>query len=767
MADLDLSEFIPGETGTATRSARGDKVPPPPAPPTDEAGSPAVWTLLGEAGSDPVHILPVAATIINRQKKSGAASPDAVVTDTGNGYEAWTDAKAREATKRKYPVGSPAYEQAQETLQEIEQNGVPDQFKGFDTFYSPNAQSQKGRAKPKWDDGSGVNIGGNVFFADKYAAPKAGEGGSAGDAGPSGAPGDVDLSSFMDTGPPPGEKPTPKKPTPLGQARAAPPPHQFKPTPFLPNAADIPKDVGHQFMEGVRANEAESKVPFNLAGEDMPLGPFGSPRGIKQATNTLASIASPITGLAESVIGRPVAAVANAVNDRFHIAPKMEADPEAIGNIASMALGGAGELGEARTAAKAGQTVDAYRAAEAARSAAPKVLPQSNALKAQLAARDPEYAARVDRLHRLDVDLMPGQIKGGEAKIREQQDTSSRTKGEAVREGQQKALKSYNRAGYNEALAPIGERYDPKGPIGRAGIDEVASKIGAVYDRVLPQARLKADQEVADRISEIREDNEGLLGPYKDALNGIIQSRIIKRLDADHSMDGRTFKEVESELSTLSRKYHQSQDGAQHILGDAIDELNGALRDNMERNSPANIRPELKKANAAWAAYKRLEAASERRPTSMGIFTPGDLQQAAKIGNRGGSFARGKALLGQFADDGQAVLGNIVPDSGTAGRLNRTGRGLAGALVGEVAGSTFGHGPIGGAIGAAVGGMADRYAGSVTNNLARSMLSREAARATGRATTPHNYLRAAQQRALAPRTPLIAGAAGQAGEGQQ
>lgn len=389
MADLDLSEFIPGETGTATRSARGDKVPPPPAPPTDEAGSPAVWTLLGEAGSDPVHILPVAATIINRQKKSGAASPDAVVTDTGNGYEAWTDAKAREATKRKYPVGSPAYEQAQETLQEIEQNGVPDQFKGFDTFYSPNAQSQKGRAKPKWDDGSGVNIGGNVFFADKYAAPKAGEGGPAGDAGPSGAPGDVDLSSFMDTGPPPGEKPTPKKPTPLGQARAAPPPRQFKPTPFLPNAADIPKDVGHQFMEGVRANEAESKVPFSPLGEDMPLGPFGSPRGIKQATNTLASIASPITGLAESVIGRPVAAVANAVNDRFHIAPKMEADPEAIGNIASMALGGAGELGEARTAAKAGQTVEAYRAAQAAALPARK----PNALAEVLTRRTPQEQA--------------------------------------------------------------------------------------------------------------------------------------------------------------------------------------------------------------------------------------------------------------------------------------------------------------------------------------------------------------------------------------
>lgn len=562
--------------------------------------------------------------------------------------------------------------------------------------------------------------------------------------------------------PKPSAPSAPKKPTPLARARDS---HT---SPYLPNISDVPKDIGHQFMEGVRANQQEAKVPYSPAGEDMPIPLLGAtPRALKQGVNTLSAIAAPISGVAESVIGRPVANIANAINDKFHIAPKYEADPEAIGNLATMGLGGLGEANEARAAVKAGQTLSAYREAQAARAAAPRVLPQSNALKAQLSGRDPEYAARVDRLNKMDVDLLPGQVKGGEAKVREQQDTSSRYKGEAIREKQQDSLKSYNRAGYNQALAPIGERYNPKGPVGRAGIDEVGRRIGAVYDRILPQARLKADQQVADRISEIKEDHEGMLGPYKGALDSIIQSRVIKRLDADHSMDGRTFKEVESELSGLSRKYHQSQDGAQHILGDAIDELNGALRDNMERNSPEHVRPELKRANSAWAAYKRLEGASERRPTSLGIFTPGDLEQAVKIGNRGGSFARGKALLGQFADDGQAVLGNIVPDSGTAGRLNRSGRGIVGAAIGGAAGHAVGGGLPGEIVGAALGGAADRYAGSLTNSLARHLLSRESARATGRPVSGHNYLQAARQRALSSRVPIAIGADGQIEGGQR
>lgn len=554
------------------------------------------------------------------------------------------------------------------------------------------------------------------------------------------------------------------RPDPSAPAASSVPAH-----PILDTLANVPKDIGHQFMEAGRANVAEANArPSAL--RDAPMLPGGmSMRQANMGVNALAQLASPITGAAEALVGRPVANVANAINDKFHIMPGMEADPEAIGNLASMVIPGAGEVRGANTLKSAAKEAGVSERTLAANRAATETLPrsaqQSRVLQAQLASRDPAYTARINRLHNQGVEMTSGQIKGGDAKIAEQQSTSSRYKGQAVRDAQQRSLESYNRAGYNEALAPIGERYDPKGPVGRDAIDQVARRIGAVYDRILPQARLKRDPETAEQISEILEQNEELLGPHKGALNAIVKNYILSRLDADGGMDGKTFKLVESDLSGLSHDYRSGR-GSEKILSDAIDQINDVLRANMERNSPPGIRQQLRQANTAWATYKRIEGASQQRPTSLGVFTPGDLERNVVKGARNGPFARGNALMSQFADDGQAVLGNIVPDSGTAGRLNRTRSGVAGAVVGDVAGHALGGGPIGGAAGAMLGAAADRQVGGVTNTLAAHLLRREAQTALGRATTPRNYLRAAEQRALAHRAPMIAGGAAQAGQQQ-
>ena len=538
------------------------------------------------------------------------------------------------------------------------------------------------------------------------------------------------------------EAPSPA-PKPKAQpAKAAPP--------TTPQRESVAQAVAKPFKdlpgEFAKDYQTRTRQAGNALLSDIQHPQYAAPMGAAGplVSDALGVVAAPFMAAGDTLLGRPVS---RATGGRV--------SPQQVTDAASIAAPAVGEIGEAnalRSAAReAGVARETLEANRTAAGSLPKARPQTpqNTLRGE-----PEYVARVKRLANMGVDLTPGSIKGGEAKIAEQQSTSGRYQGQAIREAQQRSLQSYNRAGYNEALAPIGEKYPANAPIGRDGVDAVASRIGAVYDRVLPQARLVADKQTAERISEIREDHEELLGPYKGAFDGILKTRVLSRLGPDKAMDGRTFKEVESELTMLSKKYHMSNDGAQHLLGDAIDELNTALRDNMERNSPPHVRPQLKAANTAWAAYKRLEAASERRPSSLGVFTPGDLQQAVKARNRGGSFARGNAMMGQFADDGQAVIGNITPDSGTAGRLNRTRAGVAGAVVGDLAGHAVG-GPVGGAIGAGAGAIADRAVGSVTNTLATHMLRRQSNRLLGRSDlTPHNYLKAAEQRTLRRTLPV-------------
>jgi len=111
----------------------------------------------------------------------------------------------------------------------------------------------------------------------------------------------------------------------------------------------------------------------------------------------------------------------------------------------------------------------------------------------------------------------------------------------------------------------------------------------------------------------------------------------------------------------------KSQDPAQSAFGNAVQEMRGLFRDNLERMNPQHA-AELSKINAAWAAFSRAQEASIRRPKSMGVFSPNDLAQTVKKSSTKGAFARGDGLLQDLADAGNQVIPGDVPDSGTTGR---------------------------------------------------------------------------------------------------
>lgn len=136
-----------------------------------QGGDPAVWTVLGEAGTDPQGQLAVGSTLYNRRQASGAKTFGEVATDPANGYEAWQDANARANTQKLYPVGSPAYQSAQQTLAALDSGQVKPL--PYDSFYSPKAQAALGRKPPAFENGSGVDIGGNRFFSGAYKPPSA------------------------------------------------------------------------------------------------------------------------------------------------------------------------------------------------------------------------------------------------------------------------------------------------------------------------------------------------------------------------------------------------------------------------------------------------------------------------------------------------------------------------------------------------------------------------------------------------------------------
>lgn len=138
--------------------------------PAAKSGDPAIWTVLGEAGSHAEGQKAVASTIMHRLHASGRAQAADVIADPANGYEAWQNPTTRAGLQQKYPVGSPAYVAATQNVGPILAGQIDPPY-AYDSFYSPEAQRTLGRKPPGFEDGSGVDIGGNRFFAGKATAP--------------------------------------------------------------------------------------------------------------------------------------------------------------------------------------------------------------------------------------------------------------------------------------------------------------------------------------------------------------------------------------------------------------------------------------------------------------------------------------------------------------------------------------------------------------------------------------------------------------------
>jgi hypothetical protein len=140
-------------------SATPDASTPPPAPTPQNTAppqfSPAVLrAIYGEDTHNPDDQRAIAGVILRREAMSGQ-TPDQVVA-TG-GFEGAKNRWARGATDA--------------DLAKVAANVEGAQPGAFDAFYSPGAQAALGRQAPGWDNGKGVDVGGNRFFSGVYMPP--------------------------------------------------------------------------------------------------------------------------------------------------------------------------------------------------------------------------------------------------------------------------------------------------------------------------------------------------------------------------------------------------------------------------------------------------------------------------------------------------------------------------------------------------------------------------------------------------------------------
>lgn len=274
------------------------------------------------------------------------------------------------------------------------------------------------------------------------------------------------------------------------------------------------------------------------------------------------------------------------------------------------------------------------------------------------------------------VELTPGQALGGWAQTVEDKMMSVPIMGDAIRAARVRGNESLNRAVYNRVLAPIGARTDK---LGRAAVDDAHRLVSKAYDDVLADVKFRPDNAFAQRVANLRNmARTGLPVKEAQAFERILERDVLRPMRQGQAITGETFKDIESNLGNQALKFHKATDAYQNALGDAVGELQTALRENLQRMNPGHAE-RLADVNRSFAMLTRLETAASRAGAHDGVFTGPQLASAVRQGDksaRRNAYARGNALLQDLSDAAQERMSAQIPNSGTTDRLLLAGLGL-------------------------------------------------------------------------------------------
>lgn len=279
----------------------------------------------------------------------------------------------------------------------------------------------------------------------------------------------------------------------------------------------------------------------------------------------------------------------------------------------------------------------------------------------------PNISPDVQALRAQGVKLTPGQTLGGAYNRVEEGLQSIPLVGDLVKNARGRAVDSFNRTTINRVLEPIGKKLPADIPMGRQAVDKAHQTVSDVYDSLLPQLKVQADPKLVANLQSIMQLAGHLEPGYAKTFENILRTKLMHRFSPGGGMTGEGFKTAESELGRLARSYSSSSVAGERELGLALRQVQEEMRDLLTRSNPSHA-DRLQNINQAWAGLVRVEDAANRMGTQQGVFTPSQL--AAAIRNqdktaRKSAYARGDAMMQGLSDQGTAVLGNKVPDSGT------------------------------------------------------------------------------------------------------
>lgn len=282
----------------------------------------------------------------------------------------------------------------------------------------------------------------------------------------------------------------------------------------------------------------------------------------------------------------------------------------------------------------------------------------------------PKLQTGAKLLQKEGVPLTPGEAFGGALQTAEQRVQSIPLIGDLIGGARRSSLESFNRAVFNRSLNKLDDKIKvPENLSTKEAADFTYGILSRKYDEIYPQVSVNLNKRFTQQLDAIK--NKYSKGKIGEANYNQLENRIeeIKAKFGEGPITGQRIKALKQELSSDASNY-QKVSGDQNLLAEPFMDLENSFMKSVRLQNP-KFATQLKKVDEAYANYKIGEAAAASARGAEGVFTPAQLEMSVRRADTSvgkNKFARGRATMQDLSSAGYDVLGNKVPDSGTAGR---------------------------------------------------------------------------------------------------
>ena len=282
----------------------------------------------------------------------------------------------------------------------------------------------------------------------------------------------------------------------------------------------------------------------------------------------------------------------------------------------------------------------------------------------------PKTPEEVKFLRERGVTLTPGQTFGGRAsRVEEILAKTLLGGGDIALAARRKAFNDYNTAFLNEGGSHIGFKLPDQAlkPTERMKLTREA--FDKAYDNARSGMSLIPDANFSNDVNNFSAKlTSDVYAPENAArLKKLLNDQVLRRVGVS-GVGGDEYKSLSSLLSKR-RAFFEKAENAD--LVDGVADLQDMVEKAARASSPAASVNAMDAADRGYAYFARARDAGRMAGSDVGAFTPKQLLavERARSPKNSNAFTEGETLASKWAENGDKVLGNVEPDSGTATRL--------------------------------------------------------------------------------------------------